>query len=145
MNEFEYNRDYSTRYKIIFDKEYNENNKIDCVHFFDLSFEKLKKLIELKFADPDDTQNDAPTIKQFYDLVNKHFEQHPEITEYISFHGYIIAETRSDYRVSIEGLKLNWFGLEDMDEFVNGVIQLTHDADDFQLDIAKKELYCWYN
>lgn len=146
MSNFEFNKDYILRHKIIFDTDFDEDKYKfgGTYHFKDLSFEKLKKLIELRFADPEDAQNDAPTIKQFYDLVNNHFEQHPEITEYISFHGYVVSHRRDDYRVSIEGLYLNWFGVE-IDEFVNEVISLCRHADEFDLDIVKKELYCWFD
>jgi hypothetical protein len=67
------------------------------VHFVGLTAVNLRKLIDEGFADPEEQQNDAPSIREFIEYM----EAHPGLTA----HGYAVGLERPDYRVSIEGLK----------------------------------------
>ena len=66
--------------------------------FDDLTLATLDTLISEGFADPRDTQNSSPSIKQFRDYM----AEHPNVTA----HGYLVSNDRDDRRVSIEGLSL---------------------------------------
>ena len=131
--DFEYNMD-SDRRDEIFGGLLDSTNMGGIIHYTGLSASKLKTLIKERFADPDETQNDSPTIQEFLDFM----------TEYPGFraHGYIVEKERSDYRVSIEGLE--W---EDEDEIpVQALIdfaEMFRFADEFCLE--KFNAYCWFD
>lgn len=56
----------------------------------------LKALQAAGFLDPEERQNDSPTIAEFMAFM----EEHPAVYA----HGYTIGGTRDDGRVSVEGL-----------------------------------------
>jgi len=66
--------------------------------FYNLTLKKLLKLIEYKFVDLDETQNNSPPIREFLELLKKYPDEN------VTLHGYIVSPERDDYRVSIEGL-----------------------------------------
>lgn len=66
--------------------------------FCDVSPETVAKLIEKGYADPDDTQNDSPSIQEFLDYC----EQHPEMG--LTLGGYVVSKDRGDCRVTIDGI-----------------------------------------
>jgi hypothetical protein len=94
----EFNKDWEKRNEII--APYTKLKKIegdqDHVHFEDLPVKVLKQLVKLKFADPEETQNNSPSIKEFIEYM----EANPDCAA----HGYIICHSRHDYRVSVEGI-----------------------------------------
>jgi hypothetical protein len=66
------------------------------IRFHGVTHAALSKLIEERFADPEATQNDAPSIGTFLELL----EEHPELR----VGGYVTAPTRNDYRVSVDSI-----------------------------------------
>ena len=91
----EFNMNQDKRDNIIF------NGKVDysggICSFNNMDYETLEKLVALKFADPEDAQNSAPTLLEFLTFMKKH--------PCFLAHGYVVESKRSDYRVSIEGLQ----------------------------------------
>ena len=109
------NRDYNTRDKFLF-HGYNEDaymggiRRIRC-----LTSEDIKYLLDLRFIDPMDCQNDSPSVKEIYDFLKEH-------SEFYAF-GYAVSPKRDDYRISIEGICSNWESInipkEDLIDFVD--------------------------
>ena len=124
------NQNWKERDTIIFGNSLEE--KYDIKSFSKLSVEKAKELLDKNFADPDDAQNDAPTFQEMIDFCTKY----PQV----KMHGYAVNISRSDYRVTIEGLEYNGIvSKELMIEFTN----LFRDADDF--NVQENELFCWFD
>jgi len=104
--------------------------------FTGLTVKKLGELLRRNFADPEDCQNDSPSIKEFYEFAKKYSHLS------IGFHGYVVSPERDDYRVSIEGLEyMGHLTTELAVDFTN----LCRDADDFSVDTQQGFLYCWYD
>lgn len=100
-------------------------------HFSRIPKELLAKLVKQEFADPEEQQNESPTIAEFLEL------------EYdgILFDGYVVEIYRHDYRVSIDGIYVPHSGM--LDKKTIELIQELHSADDFQID--DKEVYAWWD
>lgn len=132
---FEYNRDISTRDKIIFG-EYNENDYKDGAikNFRFLSFDKLKKLVEEKFADPDEVVNESPTIAEYISFMKSH--------QNFTAHGYCVGTNRDDYRVSIEGLETGSPELTDGPDLIRFLGKSV--PDELNIDVSES-IYFWYD
>ncbi|MBQ3433665.1 MAG: hypothetical protein II857_04105 [Selenomonadaceae bacterium] len=90
------NQDVQTRDKLIFG-EYNPDAYLGGVRYFEnLSLDTLNTLLENKFIAAGERQNDAPTTAQ----IQSFMARYPEYTA----HGYAVAITRPDYRVTLEGV-----------------------------------------
>jgi len=127
------NPDQQTRDTIIFGRpltpdEYN----LGICRFTDLTSDKLETLLAQNFADPDETQNDSPDISEFLEFL-KSFPQ-------CKAHGYVVSNTREDYRVSIEGVECTY---DINQELIFAFIELFRLADDFR--ITPDYVYCWYD
>lgn len=92
---FDYNRDVARRNAIMglpsdidADPRYKE--------FRNLAVDALQLLVNERFADPSNRQNEAPATGVFLALMR----QQPRIKA----HGYVIGTAREDYRVAIEGV-----------------------------------------
>jgi hypothetical protein len=118
-------------------KKFNVNS--DCARFSGMSLECLKELIENGFADPNETQNDSPDIASYVEFL----EQHSKYSK-LTLHGYIITPTRSDVRVSVEGLE-GELGQDDLPDFAI----LFRYADEFSIDTPEHfgqfTVRCWYD
>ena len=100
--------------------------------FEGVTLEQLQALQEQGFLDPEECQNDSPSIAEFMEYMKSH--------EGFTAHGYAISADREDYRVSIEGLqKLGDVTREDLIDFVNAFRW----AD--ELTCKDDELFCWYD
>ena len=97
----------------------------------DLDVEQLMTLIEEKFAEPEEAQNEAPTIQEIYDFMSLH-------TDFVA-HGYIVSPNRSDYRVSIEGVRLD---RKPTQEELQDFTTLFRHADEFDIGDT---CYCWFD
>ena len=86
----------------------------------------LRELVELGFADPDDTQNYSPSIAEFLELS--------EIFPGMEFIGYAVSPDRADCRVSVEGFRA---------PFSYGLVNRTHGADEF--DVSADEIRAWWD
>ena len=102
-------------------------------HFKSLSLDELEQLVKEGFADPEETQNDAPSIQEFLDFMRKY----P-----VAFaHGYVVSNDREDVRVSVEGLEID---REDVThELFREFVALCRFADEF--DDSDAGLYSWWD
>jgi len=128
----ELNINQELRDKIIF-KENLPKYMGGIAHFEHLGIWDLEELIKNNFIDLEDSQNNSPTAKEFYEFIkNNGFTG--------DFHGYVVDKSRSDYRVTIEGIEVNSeIEIDTLIQFSN----LFRDADEF-ICIAN-HLYCWYD
>ena len=128
-----YNHNMKLRDEIIFG-EYNlDEYSGDCRHFENLTRIQLIKLLNHNFISMEERHNDAPTVEQFLEFMSKY-------PGYVAS-GYVISDKRSDYRVSITGLKRNegFYSQEERDDFY----ELFKDADDFE--ISTTNMFCWFD
>jgi HEAT repeat protein len=88
------NGDEARRKKLLHveDREY-ENG---LLRIDNIDHPTLQTLVDERFANPDLSQNDAPSIAAFLELMT----EHPELRA----GGYLIPPARSDYRVSLDSL-----------------------------------------
>ena len=126
------NKDQDLRDKIIFNENLPEYMG-GVAYFEHLSILDLEELIKNNFIDLEDSQNDSPTAKEFYEFIkNNGFTG--------SFHGYAVDKSRSDYRVTIEGIEVDSeIERDTLIQFSN----LCRHADEFVCEAAY--LYCWYD
>lgn len=127
----ELNMDIQTRDEIIFG-EYNPKTYSGGYRSFSgMTASKLKKLVEMGFADPEDAQNNSPTIEEFIEFA--------ENNEGFIFNGYAIDDSRSDYRVSIESIEKD--ECVTADEKIEFLMQFRY-ADEITVDDG---LYAWWD
>lgn len=100
MSNFKYNQDDQRRMEII-KPNLLENDKLqsysDLIPFDSLKKEQLQKLIDEKFANPHEAQNDAPSNQEFLSFMT----EHPDFV----VEGYAVNKRREDYRISITAIK----------------------------------------
>ena len=125
-----FNPDIKTRDEIIFGKYEPEDYEMGGIKRFDgLSIDDLQKLLALNFADPNDRQNNAPSIAKIAEFMKKY--------SCFTAHGYAVADWREDYRVTIEGVECTMaHSVEEADAFA----EMFHDADEFEVSPAK--MFC---
>lgn len=90
------NRDIIRRDKLIFGG-YDQSKNCGGVRHFECNVDLMNQLIKEGFADPDECQNDSPSIKDFMDTVNG--------DESVEFECYAVDINRDDYRITIEGIR----------------------------------------
>jgi hypothetical protein len=73
-----------------------KDESLGIMRYEDLDRERLGKLLEERFADPNTTQNDSPSIGQFFELLSLH----PEL----KVGGYSVPISRFDYRISVDSV-----------------------------------------
>lgn len=95
-------------------------------YFRGLDVDTLKELVDKGYADPEDAQNSAPTIREIMAAM----DANPELTA----HGYWVSRDRGDARISIEGVE----GTIDP-----GYVGIFRHADDFEYDGSY--IYCWFD
>ena len=88
----------------------------------DMSVDTLKELRDKNYLDPEDCQNDSPSIEQFIELM----ERHPLMTA----HGYAVSFERDDYRFSVEGVE----GIVEGTAGLFDVLKLCREADEFDVE-----------
>lgn len=131
MFKYNMNQDKRDTFFKIRKEEWDKPTK-DYFGFYDLDVEILKILLDEKFANPDEYQNEAPTIQKFYDFMVKH----PEFKA----HGYATGGTRTDYRVSVEGVKGIPSGYESRYAFYK-MFRLADEFDEYHDGTFR----CWYD
>ena len=67
-------------------------------HFKLMPVQALKRLVELKFADPESCQNSSPSIARIISFMEKW-------PSFVFAHGYAVSHERDDYRISVEGVE----------------------------------------
>jgi len=101
-------------------------------HFKNLTLAQLTELIELEFCNPADQQNDAPTAELFCKFMKKF--------PFLCAHGYVVHQSRDDYRMTIEGLR---FKGKVSREQVAAFRKFCTGADDLSTD--NNILYSWWD
>lgn len=127
----ELNKDIETRDKIIFGRYRPNKYRYGTAWFRDMNVKTLRKLLEQNFIDPEETQNESPTVEQIYEFMRRH----PEYT----CHGYTVAADRADYRVSIEGVEkgspaANPIEFKDFMDLFGGADEINYRTN-----------YCWFD
>jgi len=128
--DFEFNKDEARRNGLLGIVK-GESNWGGVIHFQNLTAEILKTLLDEKLADPEETQNEAPSIQEFYDFL----VENPGYTA----HGYAVDLERDDYRISIEGVE----GCAETEEGRSAFIEMFRFADDFTFAVDWQ--YCWFD
>ena len=111
---------------------YGKAKANDAERFSSLSLDNLVKLANEKFIDPEEAQNDSPTVQEFGEFMVKH----PGVTA----HGYSICRERDDYRVSLEGIE---FKGEVSIELMSDFVQFCNGAD--ELVTEPNHLFAWWD
>lgn len=125
------NKDIVTRDTMIFGSFDKEKYMGGVRRFNNLSCFTLEKLVAKDFANPEETQNESPTIREFIEFMKKYAGY--------TAHGYVVIDTRDDYRVSVEGIDKG--GDADSIEELKEFVKLCRWADDLDVDT----MYCWYD
>jgi hypothetical protein len=76
-----------------------KDESLGIKRYDDLDLPRLQKLLTERFADPNTTQNDSPSIGQFFELLSSH----PEL----KLAGYSVPISRHDYRISVDSVYVN--------------------------------------
>lgn len=126
----ELNKDYKRRSEILKEVCTLPDN-YDIEHFGSMDLQTLDCLIKENFIDTEETQNDSPTVQEFRDYLFTH----PLAT----VHGYVITHTRSDYRISIEGMNEEPRTLDDRSIF----FEFNKGAD--ELDLFSNMMSSWWD
>ena len=65
----ELNKNYNLREQILFGEDYDAAHyRMGGIRYFEIAPEQLTQLVQLKFADPHDAQNSAPSIEEFIEF-----------------------------------------------------------------------------
>ena len=99
----------------------------------DLTLSELENLIKEGFADPEETQNDSPSIQEFLDFMREY--------PFVRAHGYVVSNERDDVRVSVEGIEADRSDVTP--EFFRAFVQLCRYADEF--DDSDAGVYAWWD
>lgn len=131
-----FNKDWKLRDSMLewnphLEKWITDKEHYDVRHFVNLDANTLEKMIELGFADPEDQQNEAPTIAEFL----KWMKENPSYKA----HGYVVCVERDDYRLSVEGVDGCGKTPEEISHFKN----MFWNADEF--DIEDNYQRAWYD
>ncbi len=128
---FDFNKDVETRDKLIFGYYDEEKYMGGARYFKSVSTETIKKLMELNYLDPNESQNDSPTAGEMIEFAERYGDY--------EFGGYVIALKRSDYRVNLTTISKSQ--PVDREEEL-AFIKRFRFADEFDVD---GELYAWYD
>jgi hypothetical protein len=112
---------------------YTGDDTDDYAHFSEMTPETARKLIKAGYADPDESQNGAPTFEE----MTVFCEQHPGF----KLHGYVIGNDRNDARITAEGVQGTAQDIEAMFDF----IETFRCADDCDTNRETRGCYCWYD
>ena len=112
------------------------NGGEDYISYHGMTAETARKLIDEGFANPNDTQNEAPSFEEMTEFC----EKHPEF----KILGYVIGGDRDDARVTAEGVSGQTTAMETLIDF----FQLFRWADEFTVDFVEPNLIdcdCWFD
>lgn len=128
-----FNDNYNLREQIIFKESYDEQNyKYGGIRQFEnITVDDLQKLIDNRFIDPKDRQNDSPSVRQMLNYGKKH--------ENVTFNGYSVSPKRGDCRVSIDAIHQEFVNDNDSVDFSNNFGY----ADEFTVN--KKNGRAWFD
>lgn len=141
MSETNYAK-WNTREHLIFGEDYKPENYGShgsfTRRFKDMPISTAEILIKLGFLDPEETQNDSPTVREFIDFAKDHLDAD------FTFHGYVVGPEREDCRVSFEGIESSndEISKETLLDFVK-MFLVEYPADN--TDVGDDRLWCWYD
>lgn len=133
-----FNRDEKRRDEFIFGKHEPEKYIGGVRPFSRLNVDTLKRLIAEGFVDPKFHQNRSPCIQEFLEFAQKWNSQ----DGYYCFDGYVVSESRDDYRVSINAIRRNngnFTGLDERFAFED----LIRESDAWEIN--KRRVYAWWD
>ena len=118
---------------ILFGQPYDKEKYLGGVRrFTDFSYDDYEALLNLGVIDPDDCQNQAPSVFAIAGFLR----DHPNFCA----HGYAVSPDRDDYRVSLEGVECNGeYSLEDVWDMCS--VFLYPD----ELIISPGLIRCWFD
>jgi hypothetical protein len=123
------------RDKIIFGE--NRPNWFEChnvVRFAQLSLPELEQLVDKKYIELHENQNNSPTTAEFLAFMR----QFPATTA----HGYVVSPERIDERVTLEGLEVKATDVTPV--LLRAFVSLCNGADEFYCD-DNGDLYAWWD
>lgn len=129
--DFEYNKDWKLRDSMLNDVYGNKQEAYDIFRFDGVTADTLQKLVDLKYADPDEYQNEAPPIGEILEFL----KENPDFTA----HGYAVTARRDDYRISLEGVEGNSRDFDQISRFMN----MFRFADEFETGIGYQR--AWFD
>ncbi|MEK3916264.1 hypothetical protein [Paenibacillus sp. FSL H7-0331] len=117
---FDFNQDVRARDKIL-GLSIDWEDRINRIIRFDpIQVSALEDLINNQFINPDEKQNNSPTVQKIFTFMKKF--------PVVFATGYAVTPKRKDYRVSIEGLAIN---PEDVtEELENAFKEFSRSADE---------------
>lgn len=138
VTRFSYNRDWQRRNAILGPFLAKKSAFAECdigadiLYFQDVPVEVVAQLLDERYLNPAERQNDSPTVKEFFAFM----QRHPGVLA----HGYAIGIVREDYRVSIEGIS---FRGAVSDGLRRDVLQVLGNAD--ECSVGTNGIYVWFD
>jgi len=112
MEKFEFNQDWKLRDNMLDVRPgFGSRDNYDVLLFDNMGADTLQKMVDLRFADPNERQNNSPTIQEFIEFLN----DNPNFTAF----GYVVSINRDDYRLSVEGVESFVYDPRQFANFVN--------------------------
>jgi hypothetical protein len=130
---FKLNKDYRRRDRILkihVNWDTGKGGGITCCKHIDLPI--LTILLKENFINPEDRQNNAPSVIEIYRFMVKY----PQV---IAF-GYAVSPRRDDYRISIEGIYVP--ANKVTEKMKKDFIKFCKDPDEIETD---NDLYAWWD
>jgi hypothetical protein len=148
---FEFNKDWKERDRIMIPylkERYNQKAiNYDVLTFGGLPLEILQELLDKRFIDPEEKQNESPSVIQFKSMMTRY----PTLLA----HGYIVSPKRNDYRISIEGLHIPKVILGNSLKFIKEKLpkyppkkflkEHLKNAHEFIFDEGDQMFWCWWS
>jgi len=93
------------------------------MRFAEMDYDTLQWMVDNRFADPEERQNDSPSISEFLKFL--------KLLPNFRAIGYVVDKERSDYRLSVEGITGDNLAAIDIIDFVN----FAREADEFEINL----------
>ena len=129
---------------LVFGKEGNwDLAKGGTISFEGMPVVVAQELVEKGYLDPKDSQNGSPLAQDFIDWAWDHLDPVEGVTP--TFNGYVVAPERSDCRVTIDAIHVDW---EDAKatikrDVLSDFASRFHWADDFNVDTTSG--FAWFD
>ena len=130
------NKDYTRRDTLICGEGKHPYYIGGCYDFY-CDWKTLNNLVKEGFADPNECQNDSPSIKEFLELT--------EGLKGIKFKAYAVSPERQDYRITVDGIEASIY--EAYGDDIAKLVQVCHEADEFDFSHEGYNyiLYAWWD
>lgn len=142
ITQFLHDRNYDKRDTVIFGKkqDYNYRNQKKCYFVQELSFDKLKQLVNRKFADLNERQNGSPSIQEFLTFGETLLSQNFSLPIY--YLGYALSPNLEDYPVSVHGIEIRADKNFDK-QFLLSILEFVGEHQPDEVKIEKNYLIIW--